>query len=218
MPAEEPKPASPSHEEEKIAQEPPAPTVVAVVGSSLATPKEEDLISALSSAPPAPIREDKSSGAASGEGTGMGRGGPPGGGSGNGSGGGKTAFYRSGSPEGTGTGQPGSSGTGTGTGSGSGTGSGQGASGGGGSRKGGGILGKLFSSGGGTGGSHPRYAENPLPPYPREAKEKGYQGEVLLRVEVLSNGRVGQVEVSRSSGHEILDQSALSTVKQWRFT
>jgi protein TonB len=37
-------------------------------------------------------------------------------------------------------------------------------------------------------------------------------------VEVLSNGRVGQIEIKRSSGHEVLDQSALSTVRQWKFT
>jgi len=63
----------------------------------------------------------------------------------------------------------------------------------------------------------PRYAENPKPFYPREARKKGYEGEVVLRVEVLSNGRVGQVEVKKSSGHELLDRSALTTVKQWRF-
>jgi protein TonB len=64
---------------------------------------------------------------------------------------------------------------------------------------------------------HPKYAENPKPLYPREAQKKGFQGEVVLKVEVLSNGLVGQVEVKRSSGHEILDHSALSAVKQWKF-
>jgi protein TonB len=28
---------------------------------------------------------------------------------------------------------------------------------------------------------------------------------------------VGQIEVKKSSGHEMLDQSALSTVKKWKF-
>lgn len=63
----------------------------------------------------------------------------------------------------------------------------------------------------------PKYAENPKPTYPQEARKKGYQGEVILKVEVLSNGRVGQVEVKRSSGHEILDRSAFAAVKEWRF-
>jgi TonB family protein len=70
---------------------------------------------------------------------------------------------------------------------------------------------------GGAGGLHPRYAENPKPVYPLEAREKGYQGEVLLRVEILPNGRVGQVEVKKSSGYEVLDQSALVAVKKWKF-
>ena len=63
----------------------------------------------------------------------------------------------------------------------------------------------------------PKYAENPKPTYPQEARKKGYQGEVILKVEVLSNGRVGQVEVKRSSGYEILDRSAFAAVKEWRF-
>jgi TonB family protein len=63
----------------------------------------------------------------------------------------------------------------------------------------------------------PRYAENQKPIYPQEARKKGYEGEVILRVEVLRNGRVGQIDVKKSSGYELLDRSALATVKQWRF-
>lgn len=63
----------------------------------------------------------------------------------------------------------------------------------------------------------PKYAENPRPVYPPEARRKGYEGEVILRVEVLTDGRVGGIEVKHSSGYEILDQSALKAVKQWRF-
>ena len=62
-----------------------------------------------------------------------------------------------------------------------------------------------------------KYAETPKPLYPREARKKGYEGEVLLKVEVLANGRVGRVEVKKSSGYEILDLSALNAVKQWKF-
>ena len=79
------------------------------------------------------------------------------------------------------------------------------------------FLEKSFPPRGGGNGAYPRYAENPKPPYPQEARNRGYQGEVLLRVEVLSNGKVGQIEVKRSSGYEMLDHSALSTVKQWKF-
>jgi protein TonB len=109
-----------------------------------------------------------------------------------------------------------SSGDGQGSGTGSG-GPGNGSRGNGGSEKGRGIFGKIFYAYGGGNGARPKYAENPKPVYPQEAKEKGHEGEVILRVEVLSNGRVGQIEVKRSSGHESLDRSALATVKQWRF-
>jgi protein TonB len=63
----------------------------------------------------------------------------------------------------------------------------------------------------------PRYSKNPKPLYPQEARKKGYEGEVLLKVEVLSDGRVGEVEVRRSSGHDILDRSAMAAVKRWKF-
>jgi len=65
--------------------------------------------------------------------------------------------------------------------------------------------------------AQPKYAENPKPTYPREARRKGYEGEVILKVEVLPDGRVGQIEVKNSSGFELLDRSALATVKQWKF-
>jgi TonB family protein len=65
--------------------------------------------------------------------------------------------------------------------------------------------------------AQPRYAENPRPLYPQEARKKGYEGEILLKVEVLANGRVGRVELKKSSGYEILDRSALNAVKEWKF-
>jgi TonB family protein len=65
--------------------------------------------------------------------------------------------------------------------------------------------------------SPPRYIENPKPVYPPEARQHGHHGKVLLRVEVLTNGRVGKVEVEKSSGYEVLDQAALEAMKTWRF-
>jgi TonB family protein len=75
-------------------------------------------------------------------------------------------------------------------------------------------------SGGGSSGSTipaPRVDRNPKPVYPLEARDKGYHGQVVLRVEVLSNGLVGQIEIKRSSGYAMLDQSASSAVKRWKF-
>lgn len=105
-----------------------------------------------------------------------------------------------------------------GDGNGSGNGTGHAGGPGKGSGKGGGIFGKMLSSRGGGNGSRPSYAENPKPLYPQEAREKGQQGKVLLRVEVLINGRVGQIEIKKSSGYKLLDRSALTAVKQYRFT
>jgi protein TonB len=62
------------------------------------------------------------------------------------------------------------------------------------------------------------YLQNPKPPYPPLAFRLKLEGKVLLLAEVGSDGRAGQVRVLTSSGHELLDQSALSTVKQWKFT
>ena len=121
------------------------------------------------------------------------------------------AYYSPGNSSGNSPGGRGGSGSGTGSGS------GNGSPGNGGSGKGKGIFGKFLYARGGGNGAQPRYARNPKPAYPQEAKEKGYEGEVILRVEVLPDGRVGQVEVKNSSGYELLDRSALTAVKQWKF-
>jgi len=63
----------------------------------------------------------------------------------------------------------------------------------------------------------PNYRENPKPVYPPEARRKGYQGEVILKVEILPSGHTGKIELKKSSGHESLDRSALTAVKQWKF-
>jgi protein TonB len=36
-------------------------------------------------------------------------------------------------------------------------------------------------------------------------------------VEVLPNGRVGEVQVNKSSGYETLDYCAVEAVKKWKF-
>jgi len=214
IPAEEPKPISPSRKEEKTAEEP-AHTTMDVALDRVSNLKKEEDLTTLSF--PGESKGSNLSDANGGEGAGIGQGGSPGGDAGSGLGEERAGFSWRVFGEGSGLGQGGSRGVGSGIGSRSGTNSGEGDSRGGGSRKGAGIFGRLFSSSGGVGGGSARYAENPKPPYPEEARKKGMEGEVLLRVEVLANGWVGQIEVKRSSGHEILDRSALSTVKQWRF-
>ena len=63
----------------------------------------------------------------------------------------------------------------------------------------------------------PGYERTPQPPYPAASKSRGEQGEILLKVEVLTSGRVGQAEVEKSSGYASLDEAALTTVRRWRF-
>lgn len=62
------------------------------------------------------------------------------------------------------------------------------------------------------------YLNNPRPPYPMVARRMGYTGKVVLNVEVLAEGRAGEVKLEKSSGYDILDSAAVQTVKTWRFT
>lgn len=61
------------------------------------------------------------------------------------------------------------------------------------------------------------YAHNPKPDYPSIARSRGWQGKVTLRVAVSAEGHSEAVAVEYSSGHEILDDSAIAAVRQWQF-
>lgn len=50
--------------------------------------------------------------------------------------------------------------------------------------------------------------------YPPLARERGWQGTVLLGLHVESNGRLGNVRLERSSGYAVLDRSALNSVNR----
>lgn len=58
---------------------------------------------------------------------------------------------------------------------------------------------------------------NPKPPYPPYSYKAKQEGQVILLVEVLATGESGQVSIFSSSGFELLDDTALSTVKKWHF-
>jgi protein TonB len=62
------------------------------------------------------------------------------------------------------------------------------------------------------------YLQNPKPPYPPLAFRARIEGKVIVIAEVQPDGRAGQVRVLESSGNEMLDKSALETVKKWKFT
>ena len=61
------------------------------------------------------------------------------------------------------------------------------------------------------------YLHNPAPPYPPQARRMSEAGKVILRVEVSAEGRAANVEIKTSSGSARLDESALRTVRSWRF-
>jgi protein TonB len=92
---------------------------------------------------------------------------------------------------------PGSSGAGSGRGSGSGVGSG--------------------SSGTGIALTQARYRDTPRPDYPESARREGREGRVLLRVLVDDQGRSKKVEISGTSGSEVLDRAAAEAIRRWLF-
>ena len=55
------------------------------------------------------------------------------------------------------------------------------------------------------------------PSYPSSARRLGAQGTTMLRVHVLDDGRVGDVDIEESAGHRDLDQAAADAVRRWRF-
>jgi TonB family protein len=67
-------------------------------------------------------------------------------------------------------------------------------------------------------GERPRFVYQPAPAYPEEARQQGWEGTVTLHLELRTDGTVGNVQVARSSGHEVLDTAARETAKTWKHT
>ena len=61
------------------------------------------------------------------------------------------------------------------------------------------------------------YKNNPPPEFPAFAQRQGWEGHVTLRVRVLANGKPGDIQVKKSSGHKLLDDSAVEAVQSWEF-
>ncbi len=59
---------------------------------------------------------------------------------------------------------------------------------------------------------------NTRPPYPLVSRRMREQGAVHLKLCINQNGFVDNIELLKSSGHALLDKSALSTVQAWRFS
>lgn len=55
------------------------------------------------------------------------------------------------------------------------------------------------------------------PPYPRRAREQGWHGRVIVRLNISANGTVKSSTIYESSGYPLLDDSALQATTQWKF-
>ena len=75
----------------------------------------------------------------------------------------------------------------------------------------------FYSQGGGQSDAAPGPFRNPAPPYPWAARLLGQEGGVVLRIAISQTGRPTRVEVQRSSGYPLLDESAATTVRRWKF-
>jgi periplasmic protein TonB len=65
--------------------------------------------------------------------------------------------------------------------------------------------------------AQPRGGYQVQPSYPSSAKKLNIQGTTMLRVHVLADGKIGEINVEQSAGHPDLDQAATDAVRRWRF-
>lgn len=69
-----------------------------------------------------------------------------------------------------------------------------------------------------TANARPDYLKNPEPVYPIAARRRHQEGLVLLSVRVNPVGRATSVSLKQSSGYPLLDEAALTQVREWEFT
>lgn len=60
-------------------------------------------------------------------------------------------------------------------------------------------------------------AKNAEPVYPLLARRRGFEGTLVVRATVAPNGKVVAADLLESSGHRMLDESALTAIGQWYF-
>jgi len=58
---------------------------------------------------------------------------------------------------------------------------------------------------------------NRPPAYPALARKRGWEGTVILEVDIMKNGMVKDIIIRQGSSHELLDREALRAVREWRF-
>jgi protein TonB len=63
----------------------------------------------------------------------------------------------------------------------------------------------------------PNASRNSPPIYPEIARKNGWAGTILLQAKISAQGSVESLKVIQSTGHDVLDQSAMTAVRQWHF-
>ncbi len=69
----------------------------------------------------------------------------------------------------------------------------------------------------GSSTTRPTIISSLKPIYPRVARESGWEGTVIVRTFINTNGVPGQVKIRKTCGHPTLDQAAQKAVKNWKF-
>lgn len=63
----------------------------------------------------------------------------------------------------------------------------------------------------------PRILSKVEPTYPEGARKAGLEGTAVVRIQILANGLPGDVSINTTSGHDMLDEAAITAVQKWRF-
>jgi periplasmic protein TonB len=63
----------------------------------------------------------------------------------------------------------------------------------------------------------PESIHTPQPPYPQSAINRHLEGTVIVEFIITAQGLTEQVNVSKSSGYEILDNAAIKAVQKWKY-
>lgn len=68
-----------------------------------------------------------------------------------------------------------------------------------------------------SGVSRPSILSKVDPSYPESARQGAVEGTVIVKIQILKNGRPGNISIYRTSGYGELDNAAIAAVQQWRF-